>query len=172
MPKRVYCNVEDHRLYADGQKCEDITSVTLPTIEHTTTEIKAAGLATELDFPNTTRLKAMEFAVSHNNGVNCNLLMSSGKLNMEFRLVRQRYQTAQAEIEHESVKYRILGVFKKREEGSVETDNPLGYTDTFAIIRYEEIVDGQQVLLIDSMTNTIRKNGVDVTDIVQQMLDS
>ena len=172
MPKKVFCNVEDHRLYADGVLCEDITSVTLPTVEHTTTEIKAAGLMMELDMPNTTRLKAMEFAVSHNNGENCHLLMGSKKQTLEFRLVRQRYDSAQAEIAHESVKYRVTAIFKKREEGSVETDNPLGYTDTFSVIRYEEIINGKEVLVADAMAGLIRKNGEDVTDIVQQMLNS
>ncbi len=171
MPKRVYCNVEDHRLYTNGVQCEDITSVTLPTIEHTTTEIKAAGMMMELDMPNTTRLKAMEFAVSHNNGENCNLLSSSEKQVLEFRLVRQRYDTAQAVIGHENVKYRVTGIFKKREEGTAETDNPLGYTDTFSVIRYEELIGGKEILVADAMAGLIRKNGVDVTDVVQQMLD-
>ena len=172
MPKKVYCNVEDHRLYTNGTLCEDITSVSLPTIEHTTTTIKVAGVPVELEIPNITRVKAMEFGVSHNNGENCNLLINSDKQTLEFRLVRQRYETVEGVVGHASVKYRITGIFQKREEGTAETDNPLGYTDTFSVLRYQELVDGKEILLIDAMTGTIRKNGIDVTDIVQQLLDA
>ena len=74
MPSKVYNNVEGHRVIDNNKVCEDVTSVTLPTITHPTNTIKASGMVMDVDMPNTTHLDAMEFSISHNNGVNCNLL--------------------------------------------------------------------------------------------------
>ena len=118
MPKHIYNNVEDHRLYCNGIVCEDITSVTLPTIKHPTSEFKAAGMSMNMNMPNTARLEAMELSVSHNNGTNCNLLRSNEAMTLEFRLVRQRYDATQAAIGHESVKYRVKCLHVSTEEGT------------------------------------------------------
>ena len=64
MPQKVYSNVEGHRVIDGGRVVEDITSVSLPTIEHDTTSISVSGMAMDVDMPNMTHLKAMEFAVS------------------------------------------------------------------------------------------------------------
>ena len=169
MPSKVYNNVEGHRLFDNSRVCEDVTSVTLPTISHPTTTISASGMAMDIDVPNTSRLEAMEFSVSHNNGVNCELLGTPGKHNIELRLVRQRYNVAKGDLEHESVKYRIGGMFKSCEKGNVETGNPLGSTNKYSVVRYEEIVNGVTTVLIDA-TGPIKINGVDYTDQVENLL--
>ena len=97
MPKKVYNNVEDHRLIDNGRTVEDVTSVTLPTVEHPTVDIDAAGLAGVVSMPNSVKVNSMEFSVAHNNGVNCERLGDSGKHTIEFRLVRQRYNVAKGE---------------------------------------------------------------------------
>ena len=77
---------------------------------------------------------------------------------------------ALGEIEHESVKYRVTGVHKSTEDGTVEAGNPLGSSDKYSVLRYEKIMNGEVVTLIDVMTGTIKINGQDITDVVQSML--
>ena len=86
-------------------------------------------------------------------------------------MVRQRYATARGEIEHESVKYRVIGVHKSTEKGSVETGNPLGSTEKYSILRYEEEINGEVTVLVDAMAGIIRYNGVDHTSVVESMLN-
>lgn len=128
MPKRVYNNVEGHRVLDGGSVCEDVTSITLPTVEHPTTTISASGMAMDVDMPNTTHLNAMELSIAHNNGVNCRYLATPGKHNIEMRVVRQRYNVAGVEIEHESLKVRATCVHKSTDKGTIETGNPYGST--------------------------------------------
>ena len=142
MPSKVYNNIEGNRVLDNNKVCEDVTSFTLPTISHPTNTISASGMAMDVDIPNTTHLEAMEFGVSHNNGVNCNLLAAPGKHTLEGRAVRQRYNVAKGEIEHESVKWRVTGVHKSTEKGSIETGNPYGSTDKYSVLRFEEIING------------------------------
>lgn len=170
MPQRVYNNVEGHRLLNNGRVTEDVTSITLPTIKHPTTTISASGMAMDVDMPNTTHLDAMEFAVAHNNGINCKHLSNPGKHFIEVRVARQRYNVAAGEIGHESVKFRITGVHKETDKGNIELGNPYGSTDKYSILRYEEEVAGQIVTIVDAMAGIIRFNGKDYTNSVENLL--
>lgn len=170
MPNRVYNNVEGHRLFDGKDVVEDVTSVTLPDLEHPTTSIAVAGMAADVDMPNSTHLNAMSYSISHNNGIGGNLLASPGKHSHEFRVVRQRYNVKLGEIEHESVKFRLVGVLKKTGKGNIETNNPYGNTNDYALLRYEEEIDGKVVTLVDVMAGIINVNGVSHTDVIENML--
>lgn len=171
MPKNVRCNVEDHRLIDNGRKVEDITSFTPPTIEHPTTEVKAAGMVMDVDFPNIYHFNSMEFEVAHNNGTNCSHLSDPGLHEIECRIARQNYITALGEVDLELVKIRVRGAHKSTEKGSIETDNPYGSTEKYSVLRYEEEIDGEVVTLIDSTANIIRINGVDYANRLSSLLD-
>lgn len=171
MPSKVYNNVEGHRVIDNDRIAEDVTSITLPTVKHPTTTISASGMAMDVDMPNTTHLDAMEFAVAHNNGVNCRYLADPGKHFIETRVVRQRYNVPRGEIEHESVKFRVTGVHKETGKGSVETGNPYGSTDKYSVLRYEEEVNGEITVLADAMAGLIKFNGVDCTNVIENLLN-
>jgi len=170
MPKLVYNNVEGHRLIDNGRVVEDVTKVGLPTLEHPTTNIDAAGMAIAVDMPNTTHLNAMDFTVYHNNGTNCKYLQDPGKHNFEFRTVRQRYGVAAGNIEHESVKYRVVAVRVSTQKGDIETGSPYGSTEKYSILRYEEEVDGEVTVVADAMAGIIKSNGVDFTSTIESLL--
>ena len=108
MLRKVYNNVEGHRVLDGGQVCEDITSISLPTLSNTTSTIKASGMAMDVDVPDTTHMEAAEIGISHNNGVNCKLLAAPGKHSLEARVVRQRYnvQAGGAAQEHREGHHR------------------------------------------------------------------
>ena len=69
------------------------------------------------------------------------------------------------------MKYRVTGVHKSTEDGTVQAGNPLGSTDKYSVLRYEKIMDGKTTTLVDIMTGTIKFNGKDVTNVVQNMLN-
>lgn len=170
MPSKVYNNVEDHRLIDGGKTIEDVTKVGLPTLKHATTTIDVAGMAMAVDLPNTTHLEAMEYTITHNNGANCQYLAAPGKHTQEFRTVRQRYNVAKGAIEHESVKYRLVGIHSETQKGDIETGSPYGSTDKYSCLRYEEEVNGKVTTVIDAMAGVIKYNGKSFTDAVQNML--
>jgi len=170
MPSKVYNNVVDHRLFDAGRLVEDVTKVGLPDIQHPTTEIDVAGMAMGVDMPNTTHVEATEYNIVHNNGVNWRHLSTPGKHFDEFRTVRQRYNNATGEIEHESVKYRLTGTHVETQKGDIETGSPYGTTDTYSLLRYEEEVNGKVTVLIDAMAGIVKYNGVSYTDEVQNLL--
>lgn len=170
MPKKIYNNVVDHRVLDNGNVVEDVTSVSIPSLEHPTTTVSSAGMAADVDVPNMAHLNAMEFTISHNNGVNCRYLSNPGKHSLETRVARQRYNVAQGENEYESVKFRVLGLFKGSDKGTIENNNPYGSTEKYSVLRYEEEIDGEIVVLIDATSGIIKYNGVDYTSPVENLL--
>ena len=170
MPKKVYNNVEDHRLLDGKNIVEDVTKVGLPTIKHPTTTIDAAGMAMAVDMPNVTHIDAMDYSIYHNNGTNSHVLATPGKHTQEFRTVRQRYDVAKGEIQHESVKFRLVGVHVETQKGDIETGSPYGSTEKYSCLRYEEEVNGKVVTVVDAMAGVIKYNGKVYTDAVQNLL--
>lgn len=170
MPKRVYNNVEDYRLIDGKTVVEDVTKVGLPTIKHPTTTIDVAGMATAVDMPNTTHIEAMDYTIYHNNGTNCALLPTPGKHKQEFRTVRQVYDVASATIKHVSVKYRLVGIHVETQKGDAETGSPLGSTEKYSCLRYEEEAEGKITTLIDAMAGIIKYNGKTYSDEVKNLL--
>lgn len=170
MPSKVYNNIEGHRLLDNKRVCEDVTKIGLPTITHPTTTISAAGMAVDVDMPNTTHLDAMEFSITHNNGVNCRHLSNPGKHSIELRAVRQKYNVAKGELGHESVKFRLVGVTKETQKGDIETGSPYGTTVKYSLLRYEEEIDGKVVTVIDAMAGIIKYGEKEYTSVVEDML--
>ena len=170
MPTKVYNNVEGHKVIDNKRTCEDVTKVGLPVVKHSSTTIKAAGMAVDVDMPDTTHLEPMEFTITHNNGVNCQYLANPGKHTIEVRLVRQRYNVPKGVIEHELEKYRVIGVHMETQEGDVETGSPIGSTEKYSVLRYEKEVNGKNVILADAMTGDIKYNGKSYTEEVEKLL--
>ena len=170
MPTKVYNNVVDHRVIDNGRVVEDITSVSIPTVEHPTTTVSSAGMAMDVDVPNMAHLNAMEVGISHNNGVNCRYLADPGKHSIEVRIARQRYNVAQGENEYESVKFRFILLRKSTEKGTIENNNPYGSTEKYSVLRCEEEIAGEIVTIVDAMSGIIKFNGRDYTSPIEALL--
>lgn len=170
MAQKVYVNVEDHRLLDGKDVIEDVTKVGLPTFTHPTTTINASGMAMDVEMPNITHFDAADYSIYHNNGTNSQQLAVPGKHTQEFRTVRQRYSVAKGTIEHESVKYRLVGSHVETQKGDIETGSPYGSTDKYSLLRYEEEINGKVIMLVDAMAGIIQYNGKSYTDDVQKLL--
>lgn len=170
MPKKVYVNVADYKLMDGKRECEDVTSVTLPTVSHPTVSIDAAGMAGAIDMPNQAKLEAMEFSINHNNGTNCNRLTDPDQHSFEFRVARQRYTVDKGNLGIEGAKFRIIGVHKSTEHGTVEAGNPYGSTERYSVLRFERILNGETDTIVDVMKGVLKFNGKDCVSDVQSVL--
>lgn len=170
MAKKVFNNIAGIRVLFDGKEVEDVTSITLPDIRNTTTSIDAAGMVAAVDMPDSTHYEAMEASVAHNNGTNCALMQTPGKHTLEIRIARQVYDVAKADIAHQADRFRLSVVHKSSQKGSVERNNPLGGTEGFSVLRYEEIQGKKTILLIDAAAGKVTANGKNFSDVIQKLL--
>lgn len=175
MPSKVYVNVENHKLLdkiGNGKavEVEDVTKVGLPTIKHQTTTISSAGMVVDVDMPSMSHMDAMDYTITHNNGVNTQQLAIPGKHIHEFRTVRQRYDITKGDILFESVKFRLIGVHVETQKGDIETGSPYGSTDKFSCLRYEEEVNGKVITVVDAMAGVIKYGKTDYAKNVSNLL--
>ena len=168
---KIYNNVVEHRLLWDAERVEDITRITLPTLEHPTDTYSGEGLTADLDIPNESKVNAMEMSVAHNNGVNCNHLKQPGIHSIEVRIARQMLNTTNRQLGYESDKYRMEVEHKSTEEGTIERGNPLGSTEKFTVWSYQKVVDGNIVDHVDATSGILIKDGVDCTTDISAVLD-
>jgi P2 family phage contractile tail tube protein len=169
--KKIMSNVVDQKILDGNREVEDVTSITLPDIEHVTTELDVAGMSGKLNIPDPTRLEAMEISIAHNNGVNSKVLNEPRVHKFEFRLALQMMNVSKGEIEYKSMKYRVHAAFTKVSKGEAKTGNPLGATNSYSVYRYEEEQDGVVITLIDLLNNIIRINGQDYNNVIKKMLN-
>ena len=170
MPKKVYNNIVGHKLIDNNKECEDITSITLPSIQFSTTTMDAMGMVGAIDVPNSCHVNASSYSIAHNNGTNCQYLHTPGLHNTELRLARQRYNVALAAIEHESVKFRLRGMFTGTEQGTVERENPLGSTENYSTVRMEREIAGKVDMVIDYAAGIIKINGKSYSNDIENLL--
>lgn len=166
----TYANVERFRLTVNGTEIEDVTSITLPDVEHPTTAISTAGMAGELELPDTAFVNAMTFSVTHNKGKGAEALLAS-RATIIVSIARMRYDTAGQEVGYVNTTYKLIGMHKKTTEGRVETKNPLSVTDDFSISRFEERVEGKERVFIDVTSGTVREAGENRTSAVESALN-
>jgi phage tail tube protein FII len=170
MASKVFNNIAGLRVLLDGQELEDVIKVTLPDIEHTTTDISSAGMVADVKMPDMTHFAAMEVQVQHNNGRNCNLLAAPGKHTLEVRTARQVYDIAKADISHVPDRYRMIVTPTKASKGDIEKSNPYGTTNTLSVLRYEEVLNSKTVTLIDAMAGVVSVNGKEYSSEIDNLL--
>jgi len=161
MPKKVFANVVDHRVYDDGVNIEDVTSITLPDLEFTKTEFDVAGMVGKLNMANPAHLEAMSYTIAHNNGLEGERLATPDIHQHEFRLMRQNLDVPDARLEYDSVKYRLAGQMVKESGGSIERGNPLGSTVEYSCQRFIKEIAGKIVVHVDIPAGIVIINGVD-----------
>lgn len=168
---KIYNNVVDHRVLFDGYRCEDITSVTPPNLEHPTDTLEGEGLTADLEVANQSKVNAMELKIAHNNGVNCQKLKQPGVHKIEFRIARQRYNVPKSAMGYESVKYYFSVQHKGTEAGTVERGNPLGDTENFAVLSYKKVADGKVIDHVDASAGILKLDGKDCVKDLDKILD-
>lgn len=158
---KISGSVIAHKLLADSVEIDDNVSCELPSIEFGSTEVKGAGVLGTVDMPSPTQINAMTFKIS-SRSVNKKTaaLAKPGKQNLELRFVRDVVQS-DGTIVPASSKIFITGVIKKYEPGKVEQGATMDGSLEFEVLRYRQVIEGEEVLLIDKFNYQYVVNGVD-----------
>lgn len=150
-----------HKLLSDGVEVDDNVSCELPSIEHGTTEIKGAGILGSVDMPSPGQLNAMTFSTSSRSINKKNsALARPGKQNIELRFVQDVIQ-ADGTVIPAGSKIFITGVNKKYSPGKVEQGATMDGSQEFEVLRYRQVIEGVETLLIDKFNYIYKVNGVD-----------
>lgn len=163
-------NVIAHRLLVDSKEIADQVSCQLPSIEKPTSEIKGAGILGSIDMPITGQVNSMTFSIT-SRSINAGAaeLAKPGIQNIELRFVQDVMQNDGSMIPASS-KVFITGVNKKYDPGKIENQTTMDGSIEFEVLRYRQIIDGKETLLIDKLNNIFKINGIDYMEKVRAAL--
>ena len=163
-------NVIAHKLLADGVEIDDNVSCQLPSIEVQTGEIKGAGILGSIDMPVTGQIGSMTFTVNMRSiNKNAANLAKPGVQNIELRFARDTV-SADGQTIPEGAKIFISGINKKYDPGKVEPPTTMDGSIDYEVIRYRQVINGVETLLIDKRNYIYKINGVDYMQKVRQAL--
>lgn len=163
-------NVIAHKLLADGVEIDDNVSCQLPSIEVQTGEVKGAGILGSIDMPVTGQIGSMTFTINMRSiNKNAANLAKPGIQNIELRFARD-VVTPDGQVIPEGTKIFITGINKKYDPGKVEPPTTMDGSIDFEVIRYRQVINGVETLLIDKRNYIYKINGVDYMQKVRQAL--
>ena len=154
-------------VYVDGELVGREITVTLPDVSFATAEHKAMGT---LELPMLGQLEAMESSVTktgYDKGV-AQLTAPEAK-NLEFRFVHDSINSDNIATP-EGCKAFMRAVPKILPGGDLEPGSKTEQQITFAVSRYQLIVGGVEICLIDQLKGILRINGKDYAKSINSLL--
>lgn len=159
-----------HKLLSENKELYDQVSCQLPSIEKQTSEITGAGILGAIDMPMTGQIGAMTFSISSRSiNKGASELAKPGVQKLELRFVRDVIQDDGSMVP-EGTKIFITGVNKKFDPGKVEKASTMDGSIEFEVLRYRQVIDGVETLLIDKLNSIYKINGVDYMKQVRSAL--
>ncbi len=147
------------KLLSDGIEIDDNVSCQLPSIEKATAEITGAGIMGTIDMPMTGQFNSMVFTVNMRSiNKNSTTLMKPGIQRLEVRFLRDVMLPDGSMI---PTKIFITGVNKKYDPGKIENASTMDGSMEFEVLRYRQVIDGVETLLIDKLAYILKINGID-----------
>lgn len=163
-------NIIAHGLYDDGIKIDDNVSVQLPPIELQSSEVKGAGIMGTIDMPSFGQVGSMLFTVNMRSiNKNASNLAKPGMHNLEVRFVKDVI-TANNQKIAEGSKIFISGMNKKYDPGKVENGTTMDGSSDFEVLRYRQVINGEETVLIDKKNYIFKVNGVDYMEQIRAAL--
>lgn len=157
------------KLLANNVECADYVSCTLPTIEHGTSEIKGAGVLGSYSMASAYNIGEMTASFTGRNFTKqISNFVVNGIVDIELRFGEGIYSTEG--IFDEGTKIFIRGQLAKYETGKIENNTPREQSFDINIIRYREVVGGNEILLIDKFASVYKVNGIDILSGIKSLL--
>ncbi|EGW39162.1 phage major tail tube protein [Desulfosporosinus sp. OT] len=163
-------NVIAQKLLDDGVEVDDNVSCTLPSIEHEAADMKGAGILGTINMPSTGQINSMVFSISLKSiNKNASSLARPGTHNLELRFAKD-FTSSNGQMIPQGSKIFITGIQKKFDPGKVEISATMDGSADFEVIRYRQVIDGAETILIDKKNYIYKVNGVDYMAAVKAIL--
>lgn len=154
-------------VYSDNQLCAKDVSVQLPAITPLTSDFQAMGT---MSLPIVGLIESMELTITKI-GIDMGLgkLARLQKQNLEFRWV-QNVVKADGSTQPEGCKAFVRAVPKSIPGPNLEIGSASENELTYEVTRYQLFVGGQELILVDRLSQILRINGVDYYSKIQSLL--
>lgn len=149
------------KVLANGNEIPNVTSVSLPEIEVKGEEVSGAGILGSFTMPTPGQFGAMTTSVSvRAAGANKKYLIAP-TVNLEIR-VAANMRASDGSLIVSGTRMYVTGHPSKIANGSAEVSKTRDESIDYATVRYREVVDGEETLLIDQIAGVYKVGGADM----------
>lgn len=167
--KVVWGAVGAMKAVANGSEEVNVTSVTIPDVEIPTQEIKGAGILGSYNLPMPGQVNAMSTSITvRAAGANKKHFISS-EVDLEIRFATN-CRANDGTLFIAGTKIFMKGLLTKISGGKGEVGSTRDETFEYSVVRYREIVDGIETLLVDQVAGVFRVGGKDLLADVRKAL--
>lgn len=157
------------KVLANGNELSNVSSVSLPEIEIKGEEISGAGILGSFTMPTPGQFGAMTSTVSlRAAGADKKYLLAS-TVNLEIRLAANM-RASDGTLFVSGTRIYITGYPGKISNGSGEISKTRDESFDYSTVRYREVVDGEETLLIDQIAGVYKVGGVDMLSGIRSAL--
>lgn len=159
-----------HKFLSDEVEMADNVSCQLPSLDIATADIKGAGILGTINMPTTGQLDSMTLKIDfRSTNKNMVKLARSGTQNLELRFAKST-TTSTGSAVPEGTKIFATGIMKKFDPGKIENNATQDGSVEYELLRYRQVIDGYEVLLIDKQNYIYKVNGKDYMAEIRSLL--
>ena len=149
------------KVLANENEISNVTSVSLPEVELKGEEMTGAGILGSFTLPTPGNFSAMTSTVSLRAAGSDKKHLLANKVNLEIRLAAN-IQASDGSVVVAGTRIYMLGYPIKLGNGSGEISKTRDESFDYSVVRYREVVDGEETVLIDQIAGVYKVGGVDM----------
>ena len=169
MSKVITGAVGAMNVLAGGREIGDATSVTLSDIERPTTEIKGAGIMGTFAMPISGQVNAMTASVAVRAANADKRYLVGNNVDLEIRFAFD-CRASDGTLYVAGTKIFLRGHTTKIGSGKAEPGSTRDETYDYSGVRYREVVDGEETLLVDQIAGRFVVGGKDLMGGVSRII--
>lgn len=151
-----------HKVLVGGVEVCDNATCTLPGLDFGANELKGAGILGTLSTTSPYMLGEMTTSFTARRcSKELSQILKGGKIDIEYRFVEDT-TTTDGKVLPEGTKIFQSGYLTKYEMGKVESGSARDVSAEFNIVRYREIIEGEEKICIDKLANVFKVDGKNI----------
>jgi uncharacterized protein len=158
------------KVLANGNELSNVASISLPEIELSSQEITGAGILGSFAMPTPGQFGAMTTTIAVRAAGTDKIYLLAATVSLEIRL-GANVRASDGKLFVSGTRIYVVGYPIKVANGSGEISKTRDESFDYSTVRYREIVDGEETLLIDQIAGVFKVGGVDMLSGIRSVLD-
>lgn len=158
--KTIWGAVGQIQVIANGTVCNNATSVTLPDVELPTAEIGGAGIMGKWNMPILGHVSPMSASIAVRAAGTAKRALAAPSVDLEI-ILGSSCRGSNGILYTAGTKFFLFGYLTKMTGGKGEPGSPREEAFDYAIVRFREVVEGVETVLVDQIANVLKLGGVD-----------
>ncbi len=157
------------KVLANSNELTNVTSISFPEVEIKGEEVSGAGILGSFTMPTPGQFGAMTTTVSLRAAGTDKKYLLASKVNLEVRLAAN-VRASDGTMYVAGTRIYVTGYPAKLANGSGEVSKTRDESIDYSTVRYREVVDGEETVLIDQLAGVYKVGGVDMLSGVNKAL--